>query len=436
MIKRALISVSDKSGILDFAKQLVELGIELLSTGGTAKLLKEANIPATEVADYTGFPEIMSGRVKTLHPKIHGALLARPGIDDADLATRGFNLHPTLVVNLLPFEKTVANPDCDLATAIETIDIGGPTMLRAGAKNHEFITVVVDANDYARVLHEIKQQRQTSRETRLELAQKVFAHTAHYDKAIANYLQKQNSKQPSLFPDNMNVEFTKIQEMRYGENPHQKAAFYRLDNTSTGTIANAIQVQGKELSFNNINDADAALECVKSFTELPACVIVKHANPCGVAVAADQLTAYHQAFATDKTSAFGGIIAFNQSLTAGTAQTIIQNQFAEVIIAPHITEGAKTILKQKPNIRVLACGEFIHKNLDRLDCKRVNGGILIQEVDNLILDPSKLKVVSHREPSPEEYNDLLFAWKVVKFVKSNAIVYAKNQATLALAQDK
>ena len=431
-IQRALISVSDKTGVVEFAKQLTELGIEILSTGGTAKLLAQENIAVQEVSDYTGFPEIMDGRVKTLHPKIHGALLARPGIDDE--ITQAHNIEPIqlLVVNLYPFEKTIANPDCDLATAIENIDIGGPTMLRAGAKNHQTITVVVDVSDYDQVINDIKQNQATSLDTRFAFAQKVFAHTAHYDTKIAEYLLSKKQKSSDKFPAVFTSEFIKVQDMRYGENPDQQAAFYRSKKITKGSIAHAKQLQGKALSFNNINDADAALECVKSFQDKPSCVIVKHANPCGVAIADTQLTAYEQAFNTDKTSAFGGIIAFNKTLLAETAQKIIDNQFVEVIIAPFISDEAKTILTQKQNVRVLETDEFSENTPGFLDCKRVNGGLLIQEADQLLLDEANLKVVSERKPTEKEYQDLLFAWKVAKFVKSNAIVYVKDNSTIGI----
>ncbi|MEY4210449.1 MAG: hypothetical protein RLZ92_829, partial [Pseudomonadota bacterium] len=337
-VARALVSVSDKTGVLEFCRGLNQLGIELLSTGGTAKLLAEHNVPVTEVSDYTGFPEMMDGRVKTLHPKVHGGILGRRGIDDAVMADSGIKPIDMVVVNLYPFEQTIANPDCDLETAIENIDIGGPTMIRAAAKNHEDVAIVVDPADYSAILAELQAEVSLSHATRFNLALKSFEHTARYDTAIATYLGKINN---SGFPDTLNLQFHRLQTMRYGENPHQNAAFYQEKNPPVGSIAAAKQLQGKELSYNNIADADAALECVKAFPEQPACVIVKHANPCGVAISDDILGAYNLAYATDPTSAFGGIIAFNRELDEKTAAEIAARQFVEVIIAPAVSEGAK-----------------------------------------------------------------------------------------------
>ncbi|NOX92566.1 MAG: bifunctional phosphoribosylaminoimidazolecarboxamide formyltransferase/IMP cyclohydrolase [Gammaproteobacteria bacterium] len=432
-IKRALISVSDKTGIVDFARTLRELGVEILSTGGTAKLLADNGVDVTEVSDYTGFPEMMGGRVKTLHPKIHGGLLGRRGIDDAVMADNGIAPIDLVVVNLYPFETTVARPDCNLPTAIENIDIGGPTMLRAAAKNHNAVTVVVNTSDYARVIDEIKNNEGiVSSTTRFDLATKTFEHTAAYDGAIANYLgatQLDGSK--SGFSRTHNSQFLKVQEMRYGENPHQKAAFYVEANPTEASISTAVQLQGKELSFNNIADTDSALECVKQFTGT-ACVIVKHANPCGVAVADSLLDAYNQAYSTDPTSAFGGIIAFNRPLDAQTARAIIDRQFVEVIIAPDVNDDAKPILAEKKNVRVLECGEWGDERVPGLDYKRVNSGLLVQDRDLGTINADQLKVVTQRAPDEQEMRDLLFTWQVAKFVKSNAIVYGKNGMTIGV----
>jgi len=436
-IKRALISVSDKTGIIDFARDLRELGVEILSTGGTAKLLADNDVDVIEVSDYTGFPEMMDGRLKTLHPKIHGGLLGRRGIDDAVMADNGIAPIDLVVVNLYPFEQTVARPDCDLPTAIENIDIGGPTMLRAAAKNHNAVTVVVDAVDYDRVISEIKNNAGVvDAATRFDLATKTFEHTAAYDGAIANYLgatQLDGSK--SDFSRTHNGQFLKAQEMRYGENPHQKAAFYiealSATKAAEASVSTAVQLQGKELSFNNIADTDSALECVKQF-EQTACVIVKHANPCGVAVADTLLGAYDQAYSTDPTSAFGGIIAFNRALDAETAKAIIDRQFVEVIIAPSINEAARLVMAEKKNVRVLECGQWGDEHVPGLDYKRVNGGLLVQDRDLGMVSQDQLKVVTQRSPSEQEMRDLLFTWQVAKFVKSNAIVYGKDGMTIGV----
>ncbi len=429
-VNRALISVSNKTGILDFCRQLDTLGIELLSTGGTAKLLANNDINVTEVSDYTGFPEMMDGRVKTLHPKIHGGILGRRGKDDEVMIANGIKAIDMVVVNLYPFEETVAKPDCDLATAIENIDIGGPSMIRGAAKNHNDVAIVVDPDDYAPVLTELlKNDNQLAQQTRFNLALKSFEHTANYDTAISQYLAKVNQQ---TFPDTLNLQFNKIQSMRYGENPHQNAAFYQEKSPASGTISTAKQLQGKELSYNNIADTDAALECVKSFTEKPSCVIVKHANPCGVAQADSLLDAYDLAYSTDPTSSFGGIIAFNRELDGATAAEIIARQFVEVIIAPTISADAQTILAEKKNVRALECGLWKSGNLPSLDYKRISGGLLAQDKDYGTISKAEVKVVSKRSPTEQELTDLLFAWKVAKFVKSNAIVYCKDGRTIGV----
>lgn len=428
-VTRALVSVSDKTGVLEFCRALNSLGIELLSTGGTAKLLADNQVAVTEVSDYTGFPEMMDGRVKTLHPKVHGGILGRRGIDDAVMADSGIKPIDMVVVNLYPFEQTIANPDCDLETAIENIDIGGPTMIRAAAKNHADVAIVVDPADYPAILAELQTEQSLSHATRFNLALKSFEHTARYDTAIANYLGKINA---SGFPDTLNLQYHRLQTMRYGENPHQQAAFYQEKNPPKGSIAAAKQLQGKALSYNNIADADAALECVKAFPEQPACVIVKHANPCGVAVSDDLLAAYNLAYATDPTSAFGGIIAFNRELDEATAAEIVARQFVEVIIAPLVSEGAKAALAKKQNVRVLESGYWEQTNAPALDLKRVAGGLLVQDKDIGSITAADVKVVSQRAPTEQELADLLFAWKVAKFVKSNAIVYVKNGQTIGV----
>ncbi|MFA7094987.1 MAG: bifunctional phosphoribosylaminoimidazolecarboxamide formyltransferase/IMP cyclohydrolase [Gammaproteobacteria bacterium] len=433
MIKRALISVSDKTGIVEFARRLQDFGVEILSTGGTAKLLVTHGIDVVEVSDYTGFPEMMDGRVKTLHPKIHGGILGRRGIDDGVMAEHHIPPIDLLVVNLYPFEETVARPDCDLPTAIENIDIGGPAMLRAAAKNHAAVTVVVDAADYDTVLAEMEANNgAVSDATRFSLAVKVFEHTARYDGAIANYLgaiTKDGTREP--FPRMLSLQFRKVQEMRYGENPHQKAAFYQDLKENEPSVATAVQLQGKELSYNNVADTDAALECVKSFEE-PACVIVKHANPCGVAIGETLLEAYDRAYQTDPTSAFGGIIAFNRTLDARTAQAIIDRQFVEVVIAPKVEEEAMAVLGHKKNVRVLSCGEWSSERHPMFDFKRVTGGLLVQDRDLGTVHAQELKLVTRRAPTEQELRDLMFAWKVVKYVKSNAIVYIKNGQTIGI----
>ncbi|MET0027770.1 MAG: bifunctional phosphoribosylaminoimidazolecarboxamide formyltransferase/IMP cyclohydrolase [Candidatus Thiodiazotropha sp.] len=430
-IKRALISVSDKTGIVDFARALAERDIEILSTGGTSKLLTQNDVPVTEVSEYTGFPEMMDGRVKTLHPKIHGGILGRRGTDDRVMKENGIGPIDLIVVNLYPFEETVAKPDCDLETAIENIDIGGPTMLRAAAKNHADVTVVVDAADYSRVLQEMSENgNAVSQSTRFDLAVKTFEHTARYDAAIANYLGCRLGDEVSDFPRTLSLQFKQQQSMRYGENPHQKAAFFVEHRIEEASVATARQLQGKELSYNNIGDTDAALECVKSFDEGPACVIVKHANPCGVAYGESLLEAYDRAYSTDPESAFGGIIAFNGELDGDTAQAIVDRQFVEVIIAPTVSEAAIEAVSAKKNVRLLSCGEWTSEAIHRTEYKRVNGGLLVQDTDLPLTH--EIKVVTQRQPTEQEMRDLLFTWRVAKFVKSNAIVYGRDGMTIGV----
>lgn len=430
-IRRALISVSDKTGIVEFAKSLTDNGIELLSTGGTYRLLNDNGIAVTEVSDYTGFPEMMDGRVKTLHPKVHGGILGRRGQDDQVMQEHGIQPIDMVVVNLYPFEKTVANPNCSLEDAIENIDIGGPTMVRAAAKNNAYVNIVVNAEDYANILQEMQANNNcTSQATRFDLAIKAYEHTAAYDGAIANYFGRKVPGGNEHFPRTFNTQFTQKQVMRYGENSHQKSAFYIEKNPVTGSIATAVQIQGKELSHNNIADTDAALETVKQYTE-PTCVIVKHANPCGVATADNIGNAYKLAFATDTESAFGGIIAFNRELDEATAKAICDNQFVEVIIAPSISDAAKKAVAEKKNVRLLECGYWGAPVAD-FDYKRVNGGMLVQDRDLGLITAADLKVVSARQPTEAEIHDMLFTWKVAKMVKSNAIVYGKNLQTIGV----
>jgi phosphoribosylaminoimidazolecarboxamide formyltransferase / IMP cyclohydrolase len=429
--KRALLSVSDKSGIAELARALAALGIELISTGGTARLLQKEGLPVTEVSAYTGFAEMLEGRVKTLHPKIHAALLARRD-DPAHLAAiRAAGIEPidVVVVNLYPFAATVADPDSRFEEAIENIDIGGPAMLRSAAKNHAAVAVVVDPADYARVLKEIRDLGSVSDATRFGLAAKVFAHTAAYDGAIANYLSSLDARRERLeYPEVLNLQFAKIDDLRYGENPHQSAAFYRDERPAAGGIAGYRQLQGKELSYNNIADADAAWECVKGFSE-PACVIVKHANPCGVATGANPREAYERAFKTDPVSAFGGILAFNRALDAAAAEAI-GAQFAEVVIAPRVAPEAQQRLERKENLRVLEV-PLVH-SAQALDFKRVGGGLLVQTSDSRVLDKKDFKVVTRKQPSDSQWSDLLFGWCVAKYVKSNAIVFCRDGRTLGV----
>ncbi|WP_138146743.1 bifunctional phosphoribosylaminoimidazolecarboxamide formyltransferase/IMP cyclohydrolase [Bathymodiolus heckerae thiotrophic gill symbiont] len=425
-ITHALISVSDKTGIVDFAKRLENSGIKILSTGGTAKYLNKNGINVIDIEQYTNFPEMMNGRIKTINPKVHGGILARREQDFKVM--QEYNIPPIdiVVVNLYPFQATIANPDCTLEDAIENIDIGGPAMLRAAAKNHQYVTVMIDSADYQTVMNEINKSGNTTLETRTKLALKTFEHTAAYDGAIANYLGKEEDG----FSSTMNLQFNKVQSMRYGENPHQHAAFYAESGITEACVASSTQCQGKAMSYNNMADADAALECVRSF-DAPCCVIVKHANPCGVAVRADIFTAYDDAFKTDPTSAFGGIIAFNRNLDRNTAQSIIERQFVEVIIAPNVDEDAKVILSTKQNVRVLECGDLSTAQ-PSLDYKRVTGGLLVQDKDLGVITENNIKCVSDLAPTAEQIKDLLFAWKVAKTVKSNAIVYAKNQMTIGV----
>ncbi|KLV06672.1 phosphoribosylaminoimidazolecarboxamide formyltransferase [Photobacterium aquae] len=438
-IRRALISVSDKTGIVEFAKALADRGVAILSTGGTARLLAEQGIAVTEVSDHTGFPEMMDGRVKTLHPMIHGGVLGRRGTDDAVMAEHGIAPIDMVVVNLYPFAATVANPNCTLEDAIENIDIGGPTMVRSAAKNHKDVTIVVNAHDYDRVLTEMAtHDGSLTHATRFDLAIAAFEHTAAYDSMIANYFgtmvpsygDNKEGDEESIFPRTFNQQFEKKQDMRYGENSHQAAAFYVEATPEEASVSTARQIQGKALSYNNIADTDAALECVKEFDE-PACVIVKHANPCGVALGENILEAYNRAYQTDPTSAFGGIIAFNRELDAATAQAIVERQFVEVIIAPTVTAEAIEVVAAKKNVRLLECGQWSSKTTG-FDVKRVNGGLLVQERDQGMVTLGDLNVVSKRQPTEDELKDALFCWKVAKYVKSNAIVYAKGDMTIGV----
>jgi len=430
-VKRALISVSDKTGIAGLAAALSQRGVEILSTGGTAALLREEGIEVTDVSTVTGFPEIMDGRVKTLHPAIHGGLLGRPGVDDRVMARHGIGAIDLLVVNLYPFRQTVADPECSLGDAIENIDIGGPAMVRAAAKNHAAVAIAVAPTDYVKIIEAMDaHDGEVPQALRRQLAAKAFAHTAAYDAAISAWLQArpEYADDSGAFPRQITLGFDKRMDLRYGENPHQQAAFYTEGDTAGG-IAGARQLQGKELSYNNIADADAALQCVAQF-DAPACVIVKHANPCGVAVAADIGAAYQRAYSTDPTSAFGGIIAFNRPLDGPTAAVITGQQFVEVIIAPSVSDEAAATLKAKKNVRVLIVDTT--SGTAGLDMKRVGGGLLVQTPDDLVLEASDLKVVSARAPDAAELRDMLFAWSVVRFVKSNAIIFARDNMTIGV----
>jgi phosphoribosylaminoimidazolecarboxamide formyltransferase/IMP cyclohydrolase len=431
-VRRALLSVSDKTGLVDFAHGLDALGIALVSTGGTAGALRQAGVPVTDVSTLTGFPEIMDGRLKTLHPRVHGGLLGRRGTDDAVMAEHEIVPIDLLIVNLYPFEATTARPDCTLADAIENIDIGGPAMLRAAAKNHDHVAVVVDPTDYAEILEALSHGG-TTLTLRRRLAAKAYSHTARYDGVIANWLgARPDGERIDPFAPTLNLAFELKQILRYGENPHQGGALYVEHDAPAGTVATARVLAGKELSFNNIADADAALECVKAFRKTPACVIVKHSNPCGVALGADLGEAYEHAYACDPVSAFGGIIAFNRTLDAATAEKIIKRQFVEVVIAPDIDAGALAALAAKPNVRVLASGSWDENALSALDFKRIAGGLLVQDTDRDTLLMTDLKVVSKRVPDAAELRDLLFAWHVAMFVKSNAIVYAREGRTIGI----
>ncbi len=431
-IQRALLSVSDKTGLVDFARALASQGVELLSTGGTAKALRDAGLTVIDVSDYTGFPEMLDGRVKTLHPKVHGGILGRRDLADhvATMQQHGIPNIDLVCVNLYPFVATVSKPHT-LDDAIENIDIGGPAMVRSSAKNYRFVAIVTDPADYPALVTEMQANGGALADaTRFNLAKKAFSHTAEYDGAISNYLTALNvSNEREAFGEKLNLQFTRAQTCRYGENPHQAGAFYVETNAPAGTISTARQIQGKELSYNNIADTDAALECVKQFDAAPACVIVKHANPCGVAYGANLMEAYDRAYQTDPESAFGGIIAFNGRLDGATAAAIVERQFVEVIIAPEVSPEASAAVAAKKNVRLLECGQWTG-SVAQLDMKRVAGGLLVQDADVLL--NAELKVVTQRAPTDKEMDDLLFAWRVAKYVKSNAIVYAKDRMTVGV----
>ena len=426
-VRRALVSVSDKRGLIPFVSALSELGVEILSTGGTCRAIREAGIAVIEVAEKTGFPEIMDGRVKTLHPIIHGGLLGRRGTDEAIMAEHGIEPIDLLAVNLYPFEETIAREDASIDDAIENIDIGGPAMIRAASKNHDGVAVVVDPDDYDNVIESL-QNNELSLEVRRRLAAKAYAHTASYDTAITKYLSASLEDDP--LAERILDSGKLVERMRYGENPHQNAAFYIDQQAPQGSLATAEQLQGKALSYNNIADSDAALECVRQFAA-PACVIVKHANPCGVAVADDILGAYEKAFKTDPTSAFGGIIAFNRPLDATTAKSIIDRQFVEVIVAPSIDDAAATVLTEKKNVRVLRTGDR-GPTSGGFDFKKVSGGLLVQNTDLGRITADDLKVVTEKAPTEQQVADMLFAWTVVKYVKSNAIIFCKDNMTIGV----
>jgi len=431
VIRRALLSVSNKEGLLDFARGLRERGVTLLSTGGTARMLRADGIETIDVSDVTGFPEIMEGRVKTLHPKIHGGLLGRRGIDDAVMQQQGIEPIDLVAVNLYPFAATIARPDCTFDDAIENIDIGGPAMVRAAAKNHDHVTVIVDPLDYGTVLGEIERGEGTvSAETRLRLATKAFAHTAQYDAAVASYLDRQVRGTRVEFPELLALHYRKRMDLRYGENPHQQAAFYVAPAPGGAGVGSASQLQGKDLSYNNLADADTAFECVRQFDE-PACVIVKHANPCGVAIAASLRAAYDLAYRTDPTSAFGGIIAFNRSLDGDTAQVILERQFVEVIVAPALDAEARDACARKENVRVLVTGDA-GPAAPGIELRSVNGGLLAQTRDLGNVTREELQVVTKLVPTRQQLDDLVFAWRVCKHVKSNAIVFARDGATVGI----
>jgi phosphoribosylaminoimidazolecarboxamide formyltransferase/IMP cyclohydrolase len=431
-VRRALLSVSDKTGIVEFARELKERGIELLSTGGTAKLLVSHGITVKEVADHTGFPEIMGGRVKTLHPKIHGGLLGRRGLDEAVMRTHGIEPIDLLAVNLYPFAATVARPDCSYDEAVDNIDIGGPAMVRAAAKNHASVTVVVDPGDYRALLDELAaNQGATNVAMRQKLAAKAFAHTAQYDAMVSAYFTGAIGGAAPTFPDDLNLSFRKRLDLRYGENPHQQAAFYTDPRAIGASVTEALQIQGRELSYNNIVDGDTALECVRQF-DSAACVIVKHANPCGAARADTIGEAYALAYRTDPTSAYGGIIAFNRELDAATARAIVERQFVEVILAPAISDGAKAVLSTKDNVRVLQVGNVGMPVMQLLEYKSVAGGLLVQTRDNGVIRAQELRAVTQRVPTLAELDDLIFAWRVAKYVKSNAIVCVRHKATVGI----
>ncbi|HTT06580.1 MAG TPA: bifunctional phosphoribosylaminoimidazolecarboxamide formyltransferase/IMP cyclohydrolase [Steroidobacteraceae bacterium] len=430
-IRRALLSVSDKRGLAGFAARLHQRGVQLLSTGGTARTLESAGLPVREVADYTGFPELMHGRLKTLHPRVHGGLLARRGIDEPQMQAHGIEPIDLLVVNLYPFAATVSRADVSFAEAIEQIDIGGPAMLRSAAKNHADVTVLVDPADYTGVLEEIEASGETSIDTRARLAAKAFAHTAQYDARIAAWLRERSTDEASLFPESLALCYERQYELRYGENPHQRAALYRAPLARGASVAEAQLLQGKELSYNNLTDAEAAIECVRQL-EGPGCVIVKHANPCGAAVAGDAHSAYRAALRTDPSSAFGGIIAFNRPLDGPCAQAMLEQRFVEVIAAPSVAPEARSALAAKPQIRLLVLGDLTAETHDDIELRSVGGGLLLQQRDRLRLDPADLKLVTRRAPAARELADMLFAWQIVQFTKSNAIVLARDGATLGI----
>ena len=433
----ALLSVSDKQGIVLLAKALSDTGVQLLSTGGTALALREAGLTVVDVAEHTGAEEMMSGRVKTLHPIVHGGILGRRGIDNDVMNERGIAPIDYVIVNLYPFAATVAKKDVSFEDAIENIDIGGPAMVRSAAKNHASVTVVTDPSDYSRVIASLSDDAENNKTLRFDLAVKAFEHTAQYDGMIANYFGQrtgENSHEnPNDFSRTLNSQYNLKSTLRYGENPHQRAAFYQSKNAGVGTIAAASLRQGKALSYNNVMDADAALACVRQF-DTPACVIVKHANPCGVAVSDNQLDAYDKAFVTDPTSAFGGIIAFNQPLDSATAAEILSRQFVEVIVCPGVSSDALALLADKPNIRVLDCEsmQLGDSDISRMQLRPVSGGLLVQDEDVLSVQKEELTVVSKRQPTSHELRDLLFSWRVAKFVKSNAIVYGRDNATVGV----
>jgi phosphoribosylaminoimidazolecarboxamide formyltransferase / IMP cyclohydrolase len=431
-VRRALLSVSDKTGIVEFARELKERGIELLSTGGTAKLLTSHGISVKEVAEHTGFPEIMGGRLKTLHPKIHGGLLGRRGVDETIMTTHEIEPIDLLAVNLYPFAATVSRPDCTYEDAVENIDIGGPAMVRAAAKNHASVTVVVDPSDYRELLDELAaNQGSTNVAMRQKLAAKAFAHTAQYDAMVSAYFTGAIGGAAPTFADDLNLSFRKHMDLRYGENPHQQAAFYTDSRAIGASVTSARQVQGRELSFNNIADADTALECVRQF-DTPACVIVKHANPCGVARCNSIADAYAKAYRTDPTSAYGGIIAFNRELDADTAHAIVEQQFVEVILAPSISDEAKAALAPRENVRVLIVGDLSRPVTQLLEYRSVSGGLLVQTRDSGAVRAQELRTVTKRPPTLAELDDLIFAWRVAKYVKSNAIVAVKDKCTLGI----
>lgn len=429
-IRRALLSLSDKRGLTELGCALHAAGVDLISTGGSASVLRAAKLPVREVSDITDFPEIMDGRVKTLHPRIHGGLLGRAGIDDALMQAHQIEAIDLLVVNLYPFADTIARPGCRIADAIENIDVGGPAMLRAAAKNHDRVAVLVDPDDYAELLESLAEGGSLPVQRR-RWAAKAFAHTAEYDGRIAEYLGSHSDPEGAAFPPTMHLSLRRAQTLRYGENPHQQAALYLEQPLPRDSICGATPHQGKTLSFNNLADADAALECVRLFDE-PACVIVKHANPCGVAVAANLHEAYDRAYATDPVSAFGGIIAFNRTLDGDTARAIVERQFVEVVIAPGFADLALAAFASKPNVRVLEVADSQPVGVTRRDYRRIHGGLLVQDCDSDALKAHDLRVVSQRAPSAHEFVDLMFAWKVAMFVKSNAIVYAQDGRTIGI----